>query len=118
MGGGNCRLAERCARERFELRLAESALCMDNAAVVGLLAEQKLARGQGIADLDAEPALRWVMAWHKGLLATSCNGPEGASGFESGPIEFTVAFVDRKSELPTVGRQRVRRNGYPLGQVA
>jgi N6-L-threonylcarbamoyladenine synthase len=67
-GGVTCnselrrRLQERCARERFELRLAESALCTDNAAMVGLLAEQKLARGQGITDLDAEPAPGWVLA--------------------------------------------------------
>jgi hypothetical protein len=29
--------------------------------MVGLLAEQKLARGQGITDLDTEPVPGWVL---------------------------------------------------------
>jgi N6-L-threonylcarbamoyladenine synthase len=67
-GGVTCnselrrRLAERCAREKLKLRLADASLCTDNAAMVGLLAERKLAHGQGVTDLDAEPAPGWTLA--------------------------------------------------------
>jgi len=66
-GGVTCnsdlrrRLGERCRKERLDLRLADASLCTDNAAMVGLLAEQKLARGQGITDLDADPMPGWVL---------------------------------------------------------
>jgi tRNA N6-adenosine threonylcarbamoyltransferase len=50
-GGVTCnrslrkQLADACSRERIHLRLAEKNLCTDNAAMIGILAEQKLAAG-------------------------------------------------------------------------
>ncbi len=61
-GGVTCntelrrQLARACAARRLTLRVAEAALCTDNAAMVGVLAERKLACGQGLTGLDAEPA--------------------------------------------------------------
>lgn len=49
-------LAAACERERFTLRLAEKSLCTDNAAMIGILAERKLAREQGAFEYDAEIA--------------------------------------------------------------
>jgi tRNA A37 threonylcarbamoyltransferase TsaD len=34
-------LARACEREDFELRLAEKSLCIDNAAMIGILAKRK-----------------------------------------------------------------------------
>jgi N6-L-threonylcarbamoyladenine synthase len=47
-------LAAACAREGFELRLASRALCTDNAAMIGILAERKLAAGGACGRLDAD----------------------------------------------------------------
>jgi N6-L-threonylcarbamoyladenine synthase len=61
-GGVTCnselrkQLASACQRQSLTLRMAASVLCTDNAAMVGVLAERKLMRQQGITDLDAEPA--------------------------------------------------------------
>jgi N6-L-threonylcarbamoyladenine synthase len=50
-GGVTCnrslrkQLADACLRERINVRLAERSLCTDNAAMIGILAEQKLAAG-------------------------------------------------------------------------
>jgi N6-L-threonylcarbamoyladenine synthase len=50
-GGVTCnralrkQLAEACARENFKLRLANTNLCTDNAAMIGILAEQKIVAG-------------------------------------------------------------------------
>src|SRR5258705_12921960 len=47
-GGVTCnralraQLAAACQREQLQLRLAEKTLCTDNAAMIGILAEQKL----------------------------------------------------------------------------
>ena len=49
-------LAAACAQEGFTLRLAEPALCTDNAAMIGILAERKLLGGQPATSLDAEIA--------------------------------------------------------------
>ncbi|MSU58000.1 MAG: tRNA (adenosine(37)-N6)-threonylcarbamoyltransferase complex transferase subunit TsaD [Pedosphaera sp.] len=46
-------LLARCQKRGFTLRLAEPTLCTDNAAMIGILAERKLARG-GVTSLDAE----------------------------------------------------------------
>lgn len=46
-------LANACAREHLDLRLAEPNLCTDNAAMIAILAEQKLAR-RARTPLDAE----------------------------------------------------------------
>jgi N6-L-threonylcarbamoyladenine synthase len=47
-------LAAACAREGLRLRLADPALCTDNAAMVGVLAERKLLRGEPACPLEAE----------------------------------------------------------------
>lgn len=52
-------LAARCARHGLDLRLALSALCTDNAAMVGILAERKLQRGDPATPLDTEPMPGW-----------------------------------------------------------
>jgi N6-L-threonylcarbamoyladenine synthase len=58
-GGVTCnralrrRLLTACEREHFTLRLAEPSLCTDNAAMIGVLAERKLLRGE-TTSLDAE----------------------------------------------------------------
>jgi N6-L-threonylcarbamoyladenine synthase len=60
-GGVTCnsalrrQLAAACAEAGLSLRVAEAALCTDNAAMVGVLAERKLARGGAGTDWDAEP---------------------------------------------------------------
>ena len=43
-----------CARHHITLRLAERALCTDNAAMVGILAERKLRKGVAPTEFDAE----------------------------------------------------------------
>lgn len=45
-----------CARRGFALRVAAPRLCTDNAAMLGMLAEWKLARGQKPTPLDADIA--------------------------------------------------------------
>jgi tRNA N6-adenosine threonylcarbamoyltransferase len=49
-------LAASCALEGWTLRLAEKSLCTDNAAMVGILAERKLAHEQALIEYDAEIA--------------------------------------------------------------
>jgi len=55
-------LARACANEGFTLRLAEKNLCTDNAAMIGILAEQKLARQIPPSALDEEIKPGWVLA--------------------------------------------------------
>lgn len=47
-------LASACKRKGFSLRLAEKSLCTDNAAMIGILAERKLARTTAASSLDVE----------------------------------------------------------------
>jgi N6-L-threonylcarbamoyladenine synthase len=47
-------LAAACGRAGLKLRLASRALCTDNAAMVGVLAERKLRRGTGLTPLATE----------------------------------------------------------------
>jgi len=62
-GGVSCNralrrdLANACARESFILRVAEPSLCTDNAAMIGVLAERKLALHlcRGAAEHDVRP---------------------------------------------------------------
>jgi N6-L-threonylcarbamoyladenine synthase len=67
-GGVTCNRALRrelelaCQREGFDLRLAEKSLCTDNAAMVGILAERKLAQNIPATDLDEEINPGWVLA--------------------------------------------------------
>lgn len=66
-GGVTCnrelrkRLAESCAESGFQLRLAEKALCTDNAAMIGILAERKLSKGTEPTPLDAEIQTSWSL---------------------------------------------------------
>jgi N6-L-threonylcarbamoyladenine synthase len=50
-----------CSRARVTLRLAESNLCTDNAAMVGILAERKLQLGVAATNVDAEIAPNWSL---------------------------------------------------------
>jgi N6-L-threonylcarbamoyladenine synthase len=67
-GGVTCNRALRveleraCARQKFQLRLAEKSLCTDNAAMIGILAERKLAQGAPVSELDAEIKPGWALA--------------------------------------------------------
>lgn len=54
-------LASACAREQLRLRLAESSLCTDNAAMVALLAERKLLSGVPPTAFDSEIEPGWVL---------------------------------------------------------
>ncbi len=54
-------LAAACAASGLELRVADPALCTDNAAMVGILAERKLAAGVAPTDPDADIRLGWVL---------------------------------------------------------
>lgn len=66
-GGVTCnrslrkQLADTCARERLKLRLAEKNLCTDNAAMIGVLAEQKLAAGDRKSYSDQEILPNWQL---------------------------------------------------------
>ena len=66
-GGVSCNsglrkaLTEGCAKRRLRLRLAEGALCTDNAAMVGILAERQLLAGRIENDWDAEPIPSWSL---------------------------------------------------------
>ena len=66
-GGVTCNRALRreltavCQREGLRLRLAETNLCTDNAGMIGLLAERKLARGMEPTPPAADIAPAWVL---------------------------------------------------------
>ncbi|HZL13377.1 MAG TPA: tRNA (adenosine(37)-N6)-threonylcarbamoyltransferase complex transferase subunit TsaD, partial [Verrucomicrobiae bacterium] len=55
-------LARACERENFQLYLAEKNLCTDNAAMIGILAEQKLAQNVSLPSLDEEIKPGWTLA--------------------------------------------------------
>ena len=67
-GGVTCNRALRrellkaCKRDGLQLRLAEPALCTDNAAMIGILAERKLAMGGHASSLDADIRPGWDIA--------------------------------------------------------
>ncbi len=66
-GGVTCnralreRLARECAARGWTLRLASPALCTDNAAMIGVLAEWRLRHGVAPDDLDADIAPAWEL---------------------------------------------------------
>jgi len=55
-------LATACRREHLTLRLAEPALCTDNAAMIGILAERKHRFKGEEASLDADILPSWALA--------------------------------------------------------
>jgi N6-L-threonylcarbamoyladenine synthase len=55
-------LAQACLLNGLRLRLAVPTLCADNAAMVGIVAERKLARGAAPADVDSEIRPGWALA--------------------------------------------------------
>lgn len=67
-GGVTCnrtlrkQLADACSREGIKLRLSDKILCTDNAAMIGILAEQKLTAGAGKDDCDQEILPNWELA--------------------------------------------------------
>jgi N6-L-threonylcarbamoyladenine synthase len=66
-GGVTCNRALRrelsaaCESKGIQLRLAEKSLCTDNAAMIGILAEQKLRTGLDVGPLDQDIAPGWVL---------------------------------------------------------
>lgn len=66
-GGVSCNrglrayLGDRCNKFGFKLRLAQPALCTDNAAMIGILADHKIATGSPSTDLDAEVKPGWQL---------------------------------------------------------
>lgn len=66
-GGVTCnrtlrkQLADACSREEIKLRLADKILCTDNAAMIGILAEQKLTAGAGEDYCDQEIRPNWQL---------------------------------------------------------
>jgi N6-L-threonylcarbamoyladenine synthase len=67
-GGVTCNRALRseleraCKKNGFILRLAETNLCTDNAAMIGILAERKLLANASLPPLDEEIKPGWVLA--------------------------------------------------------
>ncbi len=55
-------LAQACAARGYKLRLAERSLCTDNAAMIGILAERKLARQAPLPVLDEDIRTAWALA--------------------------------------------------------
>ena len=55
-------LGQACEREGFALRLANPTLCTDNAAMVGMVAHMRLAKGMATTSLDEEIAPSWRLA--------------------------------------------------------
>jgi N6-L-threonylcarbamoyladenine synthase len=55
-------LARACAARGFQLRLAEKSLCTDNAAMIGILAECKLAHHFPPPALDEDIKTAWALA--------------------------------------------------------
>ena len=55
-------LEARCAKRGLRLRLADRALCTDNAAMVGILAERKLRAGHTPTPFDEEIKPGWTLA--------------------------------------------------------
>jgi N6-L-threonylcarbamoyladenine synthase len=55
-------LERACKRNGLTLRLAEKSLCTDNAAMIGILAERKLLKGDFVSELDAEIKPGWALA--------------------------------------------------------
>jgi N6-L-threonylcarbamoyladenine synthase len=54
-------LATACAREKLKLRVADSALCTDNAAMIGILAERKLKARHATTEYDADILPAWSL---------------------------------------------------------
>jgi N6-L-threonylcarbamoyladenine synthase len=66
-GGVSCNralrreLTDTCRQHGLRLRLAPAAVCTDNAAMIGVLAEQKLRRTSGTTSLDEEIRPGWSL---------------------------------------------------------
>ena len=59
--GLRAQLTNACQKNGLTLRMAEKVLCTDNAAMIGILAERKLLKGQPAASLDAEVEPNWQL---------------------------------------------------------
>lgn len=55
-------LADACSHEGFKLRLANANLCTDNAAMIGILAEQKISAGIEDSSRDQEILPNWELS--------------------------------------------------------
>jgi N6-L-threonylcarbamoyladenine synthase len=54
-------LQRTCDRAGLVVRLAEPQFCTDNAAMIGILAERKLASGARPTDLDDDIQVNWIL---------------------------------------------------------
>jgi N6-L-threonylcarbamoyladenine synthase len=72
-------LRAQCERQGLKLRLAEAALCTDNAAMIGCLAERKLRRKGKGSSLDEDIRPNWGLGTERGPLATM--SPAAATKF-------------------------------------
>jgi N6-L-threonylcarbamoyladenine synthase len=54
-------LASTCERAGFQLKLADHNLCTDNAAMIGILAERKIAQGVACSQLDTDILPGWQL---------------------------------------------------------
>jgi len=54
-------LSQACEREGLRLLVADTALCTDNAAMIGILAERRLLKGTRSTALDADILPAWVL---------------------------------------------------------
>lgn len=54
-------LGEACEKSGFKVLLAEPRLCTDNAAMIGILAERKLLKGQAVTPLSGEIRPSWSL---------------------------------------------------------
>jgi N6-L-threonylcarbamoyladenine synthase len=59
--GLRAELVKACHQKNLKLRLAERALCTDNAAMIGILAERKLMQKAGETSLDGEIMPGWSL---------------------------------------------------------
>jgi N6-L-threonylcarbamoyladenine synthase len=71
-------LQQAAKKRQLELRIAEPAFCTDNAAMIGLLAERRLARGQSTL-LDTETGPGWELETHAQPLAAAPATPSSAA---------------------------------------
>lgn len=55
-------LASACERAALQLKLADRSLCTDNAAMIGILAERKIAKGEAGREMDADILPGWQLA--------------------------------------------------------
>ncbi len=69
-------LASACSRHQLHLRLADPAFCTDNAAMIAILAEQKLRASPSASSFDAEILPGWDLAEESGQITPAPQAPQ------------------------------------------